>query len=91
MKQKNEHLNHRVRELESTISSISQRTITKEEMNEMIKEELLPTLKSIEKEITYISKQTIEEENKEKIIRILKISVGYPLESVDTQTDEKDI
>ena len=40
VKEKNDYLNQKVKELESTISSILQRTITKEEMKEMIKEGL---------------------------------------------------
>ena len=40
MKEKNEQLNQQVKKLQSTISSILQRTITKEEMKQMIKEGL---------------------------------------------------
>ena len=38
VKEKNSCLNEKINELKSTISSILQRTITKEEMKEMIKE-----------------------------------------------------
>ena len=42
MREKNESLKQKVNELESTLSSIGQRTITKEEMKDMIKEGLTP-------------------------------------------------
>jgi ornithine carbamoyltransferase len=56
MEEKKEHLNQRVKELESTISSISQRTITKEEMKEMINEGLTPIINIL------IGKETINAE-----------------------------
>ena len=40
MKEMNSFLNNKVNELELIISSISQRTITKEEMKEMLRKEL---------------------------------------------------
>ena len=42
MKEKNEYLSQRVKELETTLSSVVQHTITKEEMKEMIKEGVAP-------------------------------------------------
>ena len=44
VKDKNDCLNKKINELESTISSILQRTITKEEMKEMIQEGLAPII-----------------------------------------------
>ena len=44
VKEKNYCLNKKINELESTISSILQRTITKDEMKEMIKEEIAPII-----------------------------------------------
>ena len=58
-----------------------------------IKEAVMKRVPKLSPKQTYLIKNiySFTSENKEKIIRILKISVGYPLESVDTQTDEKDI
>jgi uncharacterized membrane protein len=58
-----------------------------------IKEAVMKRVPKLSPKQTYLIKNiySFTSENKEKIIRILKISVGYPLESADTQTDEKDI
>ena len=50
VKEKNDSLNQRVKELETIISSIFERTITKEEMKEMIKEGLTPLINILTKE-----------------------------------------
>ena len=76
MKEKNTHLNQRVKELESTISSITQRTITKHEMKEMIKESISPITNILigkEKETINTQEQTddvIINQKKSKIKRI---------------------
>ena len=51
IKEKNEHLNKRVKELETTISSIGQHTMTKEEMKQIIKEGIGPVINMIQKRI----------------------------------------
>lgn len=58
-----------------------------------IKEAVMKRVPKLSSKQTYLIKNiySFTSENKEKIIKILKISVGYPLESADTQTDEKDI
>ena len=79
MKEKNESFNQKVKELESTISSILQRTITKEEMKEMIKEGLTPIVdillgKEIRTEkvstVTQTENELIEEKGKVQQIKI---------------------
>ena len=76
MKEKNTHLNQRVKELESTISSITQRTITKHEMKEIIKESISPITNILigkEKETINTQEQTddvIINQKKSKIKRI---------------------
>ena len=73
MKEKNKSLNQKVEELQSTISSILQRTITKEEMKEMIKEGLTP-INNIEwgkeKETVNTEKHA---ENKDNIITSINL------------------
>ena len=59
VKEKNEQLKQRVKELETTISSITQHTLTKEEMKEMIKEGLTPiTNVLIGQETTKVNAET---------------------------------
>ena len=68
MKEKNVNLNQKVKELESTISSILQKTITKEEMKEMIKEGLTPINNTL-KEIDVVDTQA-QRYNIDKVIYI---------------------
>ena len=59
VKEKNSCLNEKINELKSTISSILQRTITKEEMKEMIKEGLTPIIDILLGEKTLERKEEI--------------------------------
>ena len=68
MKEKNADLNQKVKELESTVFSILQRTITKEEMKEMIKEGLTPINNTL-KEIDVVDTQA-QRYNIDKVIYI---------------------
>ena len=73
MKEKNNHLKQKVVELELTMSSLLQRTITKEEMKEMIKEGLSSMTNKFnrkEKEITHTQTQT---DNIDKIITLINL------------------
>ena len=65
MKEKNNYLEQKVKELESNIISIIQHTVTKKEMKEMITEGLSPIInilmgkaKEKEKETTHVQTQT---------------------------------
>ena len=71
MKEKNVDLNHKVKELESTISSILQRKITKEEMKEMIKEGLKDINNTL-KEIDVVNTQT-QRDNIDKVITSINL------------------
>ena len=59
MREKNEYLNQQVKDLQSTISSILERTITKEEMKQMIKEGVTPINNvQVEKEKKIVGAET---------------------------------
>ena len=87
MKEKNTHLNQRVKELESTISSITQRTITKDEMKEMIKESISPITNILigkEKETTNTQEQTDDVIINQKKAKITHIENEITNEEFDT-------
>ena len=100
MKKKNEHLIQKVNKLESTISSIIQRTITKEEMKEIIKEGLSLIINILrEKDKVNIQTQTINatiESKKEKVKQIDEVIYSEDLDTSDgicslTKTEDKRI
>jgi hypothetical protein len=75
MKEENNDLNQKVKKLKLTISSILQRTITKEEMKKMINEGLIPIINLlIGKETVNVETQTDKDiaMKDEKIIQKIK-------------------
>jgi hypothetical protein len=73
MREKNEYHNQQVKDLQSTISSILERTITKEEMKQMIKEGVTPINNvQVEKEKEIVGAET-QTEKIDKIITSIKL------------------
>ena len=90
MKEKNDYLTHKIKELETFISSISQRIVTKEEMKDLIKDGLTPITNILlgkEKEMNHTQAQTDSsnltiEEDKVQIIN--KVEEVIRSEELDT-------
>ena len=73
MKEKNAYLNHKVNELELMIPSILQRTVTKDEMKEMIKEGISPIIDILTNKTRKITDVQIQKDNIDKIITSVNI------------------